>query len=71
MTSEDFREWRARMRLTQFEAAQCLGLSRATIQSYERGSRQGPQGEEPAEIPKAVRLACAALQLGILDYVWD
>lgn len=58
MTPDDFKAWRAKMRLTQTAAAAALDLSEATIQLYERGIR--PNGQ-PAPIPLAVALACSAL----------
>lgn len=64
MTSEDFVRWRNSQRLSQATAAEKLGISRATIQNYERGTADG----KPVEIPKAIRLACMALANGIEEY---
>lgn len=67
MTPDDFKAWRARMRYSQEDAALALGLSRATVQAYETGHHKGTRGG-PSTIPKAVALACGALQLGLLAY---
>jgi len=65
MTPAAFHDWRTRRRLSQQAAAAALGLGRSTIQNYERGER--PDGGE-AKIPKAVRMAMAAMDYGIADY---
>jgi transcriptional regulator with XRE-family HTH domain len=65
MTPAAFRAWRRRLGLTQAEAAAALGLGRRLVQYYELGVRAG----RPAPVPRTVRLACAALALGIAD--WD
>lgn len=64
MTPEQFKSWRKHMGWSQQEAADHLGVSKGSIQLYERGEREG----RPVEIPKTVELACAALALGIRDY---
>ncbi len=60
----DFKKWRKGMGLSQKEAATALGLKRRMIQYYEKGERDG----EEVQIPLTVRLACFALQEGVLDY---
>lgn len=64
MTPSDFKHWRKSLKLSQKDAARALGLKRRMIQYYEKGERDG----EPVEVPKAVRLACYALTLGVTDY---
>lgn len=59
MTPEDFKLWRRMMALSQTEAAEALGLSKGSIENYERGTRR--EDDRPVEIPKTVALACAAL----------
>jgi transcriptional regulator with XRE-family HTH domain len=46
-------------RLTQYQAADLLGLNRGTIQLYENGR---------SRIPLSVELACAALRAGFRAY---
>lgn len=48
----DFKKWRRSLRLSQFEAAEMLGVSRGSIQSWESERRR---------IPPAVVLACEEL----------
>ncbi len=64
MTGAAFRAWRKALGLRQSEAAERLGLKLRMIQYYESGDRAG----NPVEIPRAVRLACWALQHGIGDF---
>ncbi len=52
------------MGYSQKGAAEALGLKRRVVQYYEKGERDG----ERVSIPKAVRLACYALETGITDY---
>lgn len=59
MSNAAFRAWRKRLALTQSEAAALLGLKSRMIQHYETGSH---------EVPRATRLACWALEVGILDF---
>jgi transcriptional regulator with XRE-family HTH domain len=51
--------WRNRMKLNQSKAAEALGVSRRAWGMYERGE---------SDIPKYIRLACAAYALGIVEY---
>jgi transcriptional regulator with XRE-family HTH domain len=66
MTAHDFRRWREHMKLSQQAAADALGLSKASIELYERGSRR--DDDRPVSIPRTVELACAALVHGIRQY---
>lgn len=66
MTSEQFKAWRAYMDLSQQGAADMLGLSKGSVELYERGRRH--EDNRPVVIPKTVELACAALALGIRSY---
>jgi transcriptional regulator with XRE-family HTH domain len=66
MTSDEFRQWRDQMNLSQQGAADALGISKGSVELYERGSRR--EDGRPVEIPKAVELACAALARGINRY---
>lgn len=63
MTPDDFKSWRKSLRWTQTEAANALGLSRGSVELYERGSRR--DNGQPVEIPKTVALACAAVSAGL------
>jgi transcriptional regulator with XRE-family HTH domain len=67
MTKEQFKAWRKALKLTQTGAARALGLSRNTIELYERGSRRDIP-DQVVVIPRTVELACAALMLGIRRY---
>jgi len=59
MTSEQFKYWRKKMGLTQAGAAKVLGLSKPTIENYDKGIRRG--SGDVFQIPHVVALACAAL----------
>jgi transcriptional regulator with XRE-family HTH domain len=59
MNPAQLRAWRKRLDLSQTEAANALGLSLRGYQNYEGGLRP---------IPKPVRLACAAVALGLSEY---
>jgi predicted transcriptional regulator len=54
MTGEQFQRWRERHELSVVAAARTLGLSRRTIQYYEKGKRS---------IPRVVELACRGADL--------
>jgi DNA-binding transcriptional regulator YiaG len=43
MTPEEFTLWRARMGVTQSEAANMLGVTLAAIQHWQRGRRRVPK----------------------------
>ncbi len=64
MTPRKFKRWRKRLKLSQKEAADALGLKPRMIQYYEKGERNG----EKVKIPKTVRLACYAIDQGVEDY---
>lgn len=59
MTAADFKEWRARLGLSQLAAARVLGMSKDTTPRYEKGT---------VKIPRNVALACAALAAGLKPY---
>ncbi|KAA0971212.1 helix-turn-helix transcriptional regulator [Aureimonas fodinaquatilis] len=59
MTPESFKDWRKQMGLTQATAAQALGVSKPTIENYERGTRR--DNGDPVIIPLHIALACRAL----------
>ena len=52
MNMTEFLKWRKSLRYTQEEAGQKLGISRATVQNWEKGITR---------IPKAAELACVQL----------
>jgi len=58
MTPKQFKTWRKKMGLTQAQAAKVLGLSKPTVENYDKGVRGNG---EAFEIPHVVALACAAL----------
>jgi transcriptional regulator with XRE-family HTH domain len=64
MTPAQFKAWRKSLGLKQKEAAEKLGLKKRIIQYYETGERDG----KTVSIPKAIRLACHALSLGVEDF---
>ena len=59
MTPDEFKAWRKSMGCSQAEAAEALGLSKPTIENYEKGVRRDTGAA--VEIPRHVALACAAL----------
>jgi DNA-binding XRE family transcriptional regulator len=59
MTSTEFKSWRERLGLSQQTAADLLGISKGSIELYERGSRR--DDNRPVEIPTTVELACKYL----------
>lgn len=66
MTPSAFKNWRLRNDLTQRGAAELLGRTERQIRYYEAGIDQ--RGNE-AKVPRAIRLACWAIEQGIED--WD
>jgi len=64
MNGKKFRKWRKGRKLSQKKAAEMLGLKPRMIQYYEKGERDG----KSVQIPKSVRLACYALDAGVVDY---
>ena len=65
MTPQTFRDWRLRNDLSQVEAAKLLGYSERWIRAWESGF-EAP--DKPAVIPRAVRLACWAIEQGIEEW---
>lgn len=59
MEKEGFKAWRAWCRWSQSQAAELLGVSKRTVQFYEKG-------QQP--IPRAIALACYALSVGVRTY---
>lgn len=59
MTPKDFKDWREQMGLSQKAAADALGISKPTVENYDRGTRR--EDGRPVVIPRTVALACAAL----------
>lgn len=59
MTNEGFKAWRKTMMLSQATAAEWLGVSKPTVENYERGTRRDTG--DPVVIPRHIALACAAL----------
>ena len=66
MTPAAFKDWRLRNDLTQIGAAELLGLHERTVRAYEKGVNW--RGDK-AEVPKAVCLACWAIEKGQEE--WD
>lgn len=69
MTAGQFRAWRDRLGLTQAAAAAQLGITSRMVKMYEAGrhpSRRDDAGELlPVAIPRAIALACAAIEGGL------
>jgi transcriptional regulator with XRE-family HTH domain len=61
MTPEQFKAWRTTLGLTQQDAADKLGISRGSVQLYERGQRH--EDGRAVEIPPAIIYACDSLAL--------
>ncbi len=59
MTPEDFKAWRKVMGFTQAQAAEALGISKPTVENYDKGIRR--EDGRPFDIPHPVALACSAL----------
>lgn len=66
MKPEDFKVWRKSHGWTQTEAAEALGISRGSVELYERGARR--EDNRPVEIPRTVALACSALSAGLDEW---
>ncbi len=64
MSPIEFQQWRKSLSLNQREAAELLGLKQRMIQYYEKGERGGNK----VKIPKYIRLACFAIQDGVVDF---
>ena len=59
MTAAEFKCWRERLGLSQQAAAVALGLSKSSIELYERGARR--DDARPVDIPVTVELSCKYL----------
>ena len=66
MTPADLAAWRARMALTQRQAAAALGVTLATYQRLERGAEWADGA--PVTIDRRTALACAALAVGLDEW---
>jgi len=64
MNSKQFKRWRKSLNLKQHDTAEMLGLKKRMIQYYEKGDREGRK----VVIPKAIRLACYAITVGVQDF---
>ena len=60
MTRAEFKSWRERLELSQQQAADALGMSKSSIELYERGSRR--DDGRSVQIPTTVALACGYLE---------
>ena len=67
MGPSEFQQWRKSLSLNQREAAELLGLKQRMIQYYEKGERDGNK----VKIPKYIRLACFAIQDGVVEFNGD
>jgi len=63
MSPASFRAWRKRLGYSQQRAAEALGISKSSVELYERGSRR--DDGRPVEIPMTVALACSAVSHGL------
>jgi transcriptional regulator with XRE-family HTH domain len=59
MTADELKKWRAKLGLSQLNAASLIGISRRGYQIYEGGSRP---------VPRTVALAVAAVQFDLPPY---
>ena len=66
MTPADLAAWRARMALTQRQAAAALGVTLATYQRLERGAEWADGA--PVTIDRRTAPACAALAVGLDEW---
>ncbi|MBC7953611.1 MAG: helix-turn-helix transcriptional regulator [Rhodospirillaceae bacterium] len=66
MQPQEVKAWRERHGWSQKEAAAALGIGKSTLESYERGYRS--EDKRPVVVPKTIRLAMAALDMGVTDY---
>jgi transcriptional regulator with XRE-family HTH domain len=53
-------DWRIRLNLTTRAAAEALGCSRTSINSWESGT---------ARIPRYIGIACTGIEMNITDYI--
>ncbi|CAO3447879.1 hypothetical protein [Azospirillum argentinense] len=56
MTPDDFKQWRASLKLTQQEAADAIGITKRSVQLYEAGTQP---------VSRTIALACAAISAGL------
>ena len=63
MTPQDFKNWLTRMHLSEIRAAASLGVSKATVGDWVRGTSRTTG--KAIKISRIVTLACAALEAGI------
>jgi transcriptional regulator with XRE-family HTH domain len=56
MTSVEFKAWRDKLGYSQQAAADALGISKGSVELYERGSRR--DDNRPVDIPQPVEFAC-------------
>ncbi|MER2249674.1 helix-turn-helix transcriptional regulator [Methylorubrum podarium] len=61
MSPDDFKAWRLRLGFSQQEAADRLGISRGSVENYERGHRR--EDRRPVEIPLTVEHSCQIVAL--------
>lgn len=61
MTPNDFKAWRLARGFSQQEAAERLGISRGSVENYERGHRR--EDHRPVEIPLPVERSCQVVAL--------
>lgn len=61
MTPDDFKAWRLALGFSQQEAADRLGISRGSVENYERGHRR--EDRRPVEIPLTVDRSCQVVAL--------
>lgn len=66
MTPAQFKAWRKSRGLSQQAAADALGISKSSVELYERGTRR--EDGRPVVIPKTVALACAAVAFDLPPY---
>ncbi len=66
MTPADLAAWRARMPLTQRQAAAALGITLPTYQRLERGAEWADGA--PVTIDRRTALACAAIAAGLTPW---
>ncbi|MBB2964668.1 helix-turn-helix domain-containing protein [Methylobacterium sp. R2-1] len=65
MTPDDFKAWRLALGFSQQEAADRLGVSRGSVENYERGHRR--EDHRPVEIPLPIERSCQAVALEEAD----
>jgi len=68
MTPAEFRAWRQAQGLSLSGAAKALGVSRRMIMLYDKGEKPdaaAPDGIAEITIPRAIALACAAIEAGL------